>query len=131
MPPTVSSHSAHRPTHAQLELAQVPNTTPQFDLRQHNARLLPVLPWQPCTNFMPLIKRVKATLETPIVNHPDTVGVRTDVRCLVNRFKCVKNLLLDAARKPPIDTHDSSYFSCRHFYSFDHFTGTQKHSSTA
>ncbi|KAG8342293.1 hypothetical protein TRVL_06876 [Trypanosoma vivax] len=115
MPATVSSHSTRRAAHTQPELAQAPNTTPQFDLRQHSTRLLRVALWQPGTNFMPLIKRVKATLEMPIVNHPDTPELRTDVRGLLNRFKGMKDLLLNGARKLPVDTQDGSYFSCRHF----------------
>ncbi|KAG8342485.1 hypothetical protein TRVL_06684 [Trypanosoma vivax] len=131
MAATVSSHSTPRAAHTQLKLAQAPNTTPQFDLRQHSTRLLPVALWQPGRNFMPLLKRVKATLEMAIVNHPVAPELRINVRCLLNRFKGTEDILLNAAGKLPIDTHDSSHFSCRHFYSFDRFTGTQKHSSTA
>ncbi|KAG8339271.1 hypothetical protein TRVL_09900 [Trypanosoma vivax] len=115
MAATVSSHSTCRAAHTQLKLAQPPNTTPQFDLQQHSTRLLPVLPWQPGRNFMPLIKRVKITLKVPIVSYSVTVGARTDVRCLLNRLKGAEDVLLNAARKLPIDVHDSSYFSCRHF----------------
>ncbi|KAG8341940.1 hypothetical protein TRVL_07229 [Trypanosoma vivax] len=115
MPATVSSHSMCCATHTQLELSQPPSTIPQFDLQQHSTSLLPVLPWQPGRNFMPLIKRVKFTLKVPIVSHSATVGARINVRGLLNRFKGMEDLLLNAARKLPIDVHDSSHFSCRHF----------------
>ncbi|KAG8341515.1 hypothetical protein TRVL_07656 [Trypanosoma vivax] len=125
MAATVSSHSTCRAAHTQLELAQAPNTTPQFDLQQHSTSLLPVLPWQPGKNFMPPLKRVKDTLEMLIINHPVTPELRINVRGLFSRFKGMKDLPLNGARKPPIDVHDSSYFSCPHFYSFGCFAGTR------